>query len=99
MSRIQVLTSFCFRKQRCRLCGRTVSQHHSEPMGWATENQRVTQDKARVKIRLNTLRTRQQSPSTIRTRQEAVLCSNAGFSLACRLDTVKAWSTKGSLKQ
>lgn len=55
--------------------------------------------KARVKISLNTLGTRQRSPNSVRTGQEAVFCSNAGFSLACRLGAVKALSTKGSLKQ
>lgn len=55
--------------------------------------------KARVKISLNTLRTRQRSPNSVRTWQEAVFCSNTGFSLACRLGAVKALSTKGSLKQ
>lgn len=38
-------------------------------------------------------------PNSVRTGQEAVFCSNAGFSLACRLGAVKALSTKGSLKQ
>lgn len=40
MPRIQVLISFCLGKQGCGLGGWIVSQHHSEPMGWATENQR-----------------------------------------------------------